>query len=113
MVSVVWVGGLVGISRYYSAVAIVVDVCEEVAQDAGHLDRGERRCVAAFLWDAVAGAQVVARAAREHARALLAGRALNALVAGAIVATRSAVLDVAVGPDAAVAGAGRRAGGVA
>jgi predicted metal-dependent hydrolase len=85
VVSVVWVGGLVGIGRNYSAVAVVVYVGEEVAQDAAHLDRGEGRGVAALLWDAVAGAQVVARAAREHARALLAGRALHTLVAGAIV----------------------------
>ena len=104
---------MVGVSGDNGAVAVVVDVGEEVSEDGAHFDRGKRGGVAALLRDAVAGAQVVPGTAREHARSLLTRRALNTLVAGAIVATAAAVFDVTVCPDAAVVDAGRGARGIA
>ena len=104
---------MVGVSGDNGAVAVVVDVGEEVSEDGAHFDRGKRGGVAALLRDAVAGAQVVPGTAREHARSLLTRRALNTLVAGAIVATAAAVFDVTVCPDAAVVDAGCGARGIA
>lgn len=102
MIGVVGVGGLVCIGCNNSAVAVVVDVGEEVVEDGAHFDRCEGRGVAALLGDTVTGAEVVAGAAREHAGALLASRALHALVAGTVVAAYATVFDVTVSPDAAI-----------
>ena len=91
----------------------MVDVGKEVAADACNFDGCEGSGVAALLGNAITGAEVVAGAARQHAGSLLTRRALNTLVVGAVVAAATAVVHVAIGPNAAVVDAGRRAGCVA
>ena len=113
VISVIRIGSLVRVGCNNSPVAIVVDVGKEVVQNAGHFDGCEGSSIAALLGDAVASAEVVAGAARQHAGAFLTRGALNALVGGAVVAAAAAIVHITIGPDAAVVGAGGGTGCVA
>jgi hypothetical protein len=112
VISVIRIGSLVRVGCNNSPVAIVVDVGKEVVQNAGHFDGCEGSSIAALLGDAIASAEIVAGAARENAGALLARRTLNALVAGAVVATHATVFGITISPNTAIVDTGGGAGSI-